>query len=174
MNLIRIAYLQSLWFLFIYSAGSSWSMFTPLIALTVICLDKYIFYKELDLKKFIYFTLKVFFIGFVLDNIIIKLGLMSFKYTQLSPPYLWSIWLIFVPYFQFAFNRFYDKLWAAAILGAIFAPLSYQGGAKIADLTINGNAGIIAIAIGWAIVFPILVWVHRKLFFNKAEQNHPQ
>lgn len=171
---IRVIYLYIFWFLFIYSSKTNFGWTTPVLAIFIIYIDKYFFYPKDSIKKVTLFTVLTLGFGLILDNLLIKLGHMSFGPSNFSPPYMWAIWLIFVPYFQFAFNRFYNQLIISSVMAGVFAPISYRGGTEIADLNISGTKGMVAIGIGWAIVFPALVVIHRKLFFNKAEQSLPQ
>ena len=171
---IRVIYLYVFWFLFIYSSKTTYDWLTPIIAIVIIFADKHFFYPEISNKKVTIFSLITFVLGYLLDNLLVLMNLMNFGESKFSPPYMWSIWLIFVPYFQFAFNRFYNKLWIAMLIAGVCAPFSYRGGTEIADLKISGYIGLVAIGIGWAIVFPLMIFIHKKMFTNTTEQSLPQ
>jgi hypothetical protein len=49
----------------------------------------------------------------------------------------------------------------AAVLGAVAGPLSYLDGAKLGAVTLHPSRAfsIAALAVGWAVVMPLLVWL---------------
>lgn len=95
------------------------------------------------------------FIGIVFDFVAIHFGWITFpKDEGLFPIWLLSMWLLFIavlPLAEFIKNR----LVIAAILGAIFGPLSYYSGNAFGVLYMNGSFAIVAYAVFWSLYFPM-------------------
>jgi hypothetical protein len=162
-NLIRVIFFQVAWIVF-----ASWSYnieyVAPIFATFFVLIDFYIFNKEISLVKFISFYIFILFSGIFIDSILSYFGFISFLNhdTFLSPFYLWSIWIIFVPYYQFAFKKFHKKLYLSLPLALVGAPLAYYGGAKFGNLIIHTYA-YLAIAFCWSIFFPISIEIYTRL-----------
>jgi hypothetical protein len=94
-------------------------------------------------------------IGIVFDFLAIRLEWITFpQHEGLFPYWLLSMWLLFVailPLTEFMKNQ----LLVAAILGAIFGPLSYYSGNALGVLFMSGTITLIAYALFWSIYFPL-------------------
>ena len=55
------------------------------------------------------------------------------------------------------------KIKLSALFGAIGGPLAYLAGEKLEAVTILSPNAIIVIAIGWAIITPLLIIITNKL-----------
>lgn len=163
-TLIRIIVLQSLWYLFIKLGDHNLSWTFPLLALAYTALDKYFFIKEMSWNIYFRFTLFLFVSGLIIDSLVLQFGLIQFAgwYALSSPPFLWAIWIIFLPYYPIAFKKFYGEYALAAICGAIFAPISYYSGSKIGNLILTTKWTLAVISLMWAIFFPTSVLIYRK------------
>ena len=57
-----------------------------------------------------------------------------------------------------------ERYLVAALFGLIGGPMSYYAGAKLGGLTfINMQAALLALAVGWALITPLLVWLSERL-----------
>lgn len=164
-TIFRIILLQSLWYLFIKYGDSAVQIYFPLLALLITGLDKFFFIKDISWKSYTVFTLFLIICGLIIDSSLMWLELIQFAQWSypFSPPFLWSIWIIFLPYYSIAFEKFKDKHLLAFVGGLIFAPFSYFSGTKIGDLAVNGELGLIAIGIMWGIFFPTSVSIYYRL-----------
>lgn len=164
-NLFRVIILQILWYIFVKFGVSSYQFLFPLLALIVTSLDKLLFAKELSWKQYIQFSFFLLLSGFVIDSGLLYLSLIDFTgWNQMySPYYMWSIWLIFIPYYQFAFGKFEGKYLISGICGALFAPVSYYSGSKIGNLELLSDYSVLGIGLMWGLFFPTSVWLFKKI-----------
>lgn len=162
-NILRVVFFQIVWIIF---AGWKFPFeyFAPILALIFIFVDYLIFYGEKSLSKLSIFFVFILVSGVLVDSLLLNFGFISFHQHSsiISPYYLWSIWIIFIPYYQFAFYKFKGKLYLSLPLAIIGAPFAYYGGAKFGNLIIHEYA-FLAIAICWSFFFPISIEVYHKL-----------
>lgn len=163
-NILRILFFQIVWILF---AGWQFSFeyVAPVLALLFVYIDYLVFYKQKSFKQLIIFFFFILISGLIVDSLLLNLGFISFKAHQsiFSPFYLWSIWIIFIPYYQFAFYKFRGKLYLSLPLAIFGAPFAYYGGAKFGNL-ITHEYAYLAIALCWAVFFPISIVVYNKIY----------
>jgi hypothetical protein len=164
-NLFRVIFFQTFWFIFIKYSEFPYAWMFPLTALFFVTIDKVLFYKKQSWTKFIQFSVFIFIAGLLVDSSLLNFKMMKFDgwNSPYSPPYMWAIWIIFIPYYEFAFPKFYGKLWLALALGLFCAPLSYMGGAKIGTLSLTQSYSQIVIGVFWAVFFPLSVAIYKKL-----------
>jgi len=107
-------------------------------------------------------------IGFAWDSMLVSAGWMSYPTGNLVPglaPYwILSMWLLFATTLNVAFQWLQPKLMLASVLGAVTGPLSFYAGMKAGAVTfIEPRSALIALSIGWALLFPGLLYVARRL-----------
>ena len=107
-------------------------------------------------------------IGFVFELIFIAGGIYSTvgnSSDQTLPP-LWLLimWPNMATSFNSSLGWLSRRYWLASFFALIGGPLAYYGADKLGavDLT-PGAMPIIAMALGWALVFPLLVWVADRI-----------
>ena len=90
--------------------------------------------------------------------------------STLGFPPLWLIglWGAFATLLPICFRWLFDRLWLAAILGALSGTVSYVSGGKLGALMVNDD-GLIWIALEWGLALPLLVWLTQKGEQNVAE-----
>ncbi|WP_045826308.1 DUF2878 domain-containing protein [Teredinibacter turnerae] len=83
----------------------------------------------------------------------------------LAPVWLLCIWLAFMPLLLFGLRWLMPHLLLAALLGFALAPLSYIGGAKFANASLNLSLPIYYLVEGvvWALVLPGFLSVAAKV-----------
>ena len=167
-SLLRVLIFQSLWFLFAYWGQWSYQYLAPIVALIAIHFDWYLFRPKMTYARFALFWGFVLISGIVLDTALSLAGFIEFNQT-LSTFNMWGIWLIFVPYYEFAFEKFFKKYHFSTLLSLIGAPMAYSGGSKISGFIIH-EYGLIAIALAWAVFFPLSVHIYYGILL-KQEQN---
>lgn len=168
MKLLRLIVFQALWFGIIYLGNSSIQYLAIPIALMAVVLDKIIFYKNDSNKSFFLFSLFVLTSGVVVDSILLQSNQINFSNWNypFSAWFMWGMWIIFIPYYNIGFNKLHKKYLLGSFLGLFFAPISYYSGSNIGNITLATNTSLLFIGIGWAIYFPISLYVHKKLTVN--------
>jgi len=165
---IRLLILQIIWYLLIKYGDVPQAYLYPVIALILTGLDKTFFIKKLSWQHFAVFSLFLFLAGLIIDSLLMISNMIVFIGWEAvySPYFMWAIWLIFLPYYDIAFEKFYGKKWVAFLCGLIFAPISYYSGSKIGNLEIFQLENLLAIGLLWGIFFPISI----ELYFNLTKE----
>lgn len=167
-SLFRVLVFQSLWFLFAYWGNWEYQYLAPIVAILAVHIDWYFFRPAMNYARFSFFIGFVLLTGILLDSLLALTGFIKFQST-LSPFNMWAIWIIFVPYYQFAFEKFYQKLQFSIPLSLIGAPMAYSGGAKISGFMI-AEYGLIAIALAWCLFFPLSVHIYYGFLLKQAQK----
>ncbi len=164
-NIIRLIIFQSLWFANVYLGKTPYLYFTVPLSLIFLFIDKTIYYKEVPIRRFITFTAFIVISGMIIDSIVLNLGYISFANWSepISSPFMWGMWIIFIPYYQIGFYRFSGKTLLSIVLALIFAPVSYYSGSKIGSIKLQAVQALPLIGILWAIFFPISINIYNKL-----------
>lgn len=167
-KLLRILSLQFFWLLFIMTSSSKLSFLAPLFATLIVIIDKKIFYPTLDKYLFLKNYFFILVIGIFIDSFLLNIEVISFRGWEykLSPPFIWAIWILFIPYFQFAFGFFFKKPTLGSIVMFIGAPITYISASNISILQTTEFPKILILGLLWAVFFPFLL----TLF--KSHQNH--
>ena len=108
--------------------------------------------------------------GFVCDMALIQLGVMNTGHA-LPPLWLSCLWVLFGTTAGYALRFFHGRLALCVAGGALFAPLSYFGGARLADVTLLQPvwAALLIISLSWAVMFPLLIHLYTV---NKSKPAH--
>ena len=101
-------------------------------------------------------------VGVTVDSAMITGGLLSYAsgtlVPGLSPLWILGMWMLFATTFNVSFRWLQSRITLAALLGAVFGPLSYFSGAKIGAVTLNEPVGaLLALAVSWGIMLPGLL-----------------
>lgn len=164
-TLARVIIFQTLWFVFLSLHNFEYGFLLPIAALLAVYLDWKVFQSNISFKNLNLFLLMLLSFGWLIDTPLHYLGLIQFdslSFGLLSPFFMWCMWIIFVPYYDFAFSKFYNAKKLGFILVLVGAPLAYKGGSNIADFSFSRES-LIYIAVAWGIFFPVSLWVYPRL-----------
>jgi len=78
---------------------------------------------------------------------------------------LWMVaqWMMFATTLNLSLAWMKNRLALAAALAAVGSPFSYMAGEKLGAIQLpDRDAAIIALAIGWALLAPLLLWLARR------------
>ena len=164
--LIRVIIFQSLWFGFAYWGQLPYQFLVPLVAFIAVLLDWKLAQSQVAFQKLMIFLAFLLLCGLIVDGILFGSGLLLKEDHQgiLSPMNMWGFWLIFAPYYDFAFEKFNQKPWIGIVFAAIGAPMAYRGGAALAGFTIEPK-GFVLIGILWMLFFPLSL----KIYYSKIK-----
>lgn len=119
-------------------------------------------------------------IGFGFDSLLLVSGWVSFSGGDLAgglgpdlPP-LWmtALWANFATTLNVSLVSLQTRPWLAALLGLVGGPAAYWGGAQLGAMTfLDPTSGLIALALGWAILTPLLLALAHLL--SMLISNHP-
>ena len=108
--------------------------------------------------------------GFVCDLALIQAGVMDTG-NHFPPVWLTCLWVLFGTTVGYALKFFHGRLVLCVAGGFVFAPTSYFGGARLADVMLFEPvwAALLIIALTWAVVFPLLIHLYTV---NKIKPAH--
>ena len=111
-------------------------------------------------------------IGFGFDSLLLVSGWVSFRGGDLTgglgpdlPP-LWmtALWANFATTLNVSLASLQTRPGLAALLGLVGGPAAYWGGAELGAMSfLDPTPGLIALALGWAILTPLLLTLARLL-----------
>lgn len=114
-----------------------------------------------DARREMLFLAQCAVIGFMCDLILVWGGVMTTS-SGLPPLWLTCLWILFGTTVGYAMRVFHGRLWMSVAGGAIFAPLSYFGGARLAGIPLMQPEWFALMVIGlfWAVIFPLLIHLY--------------
>jgi hypothetical protein len=106
--------------------------------------------------------------GLVLETALLQTGWIRYPGAaapgSLAPPWIVALWGLFATTFNVSLAPLRERLFIAAVLGTVGAPLAYYAGARLGAMDLVSPApALAAIAIVWAIATPALLHVARRL-----------
>ena len=106
-------------------------------------------------------------IGALFDTLLVWLGWFTYSSGTLiagtAPHWMVALWMLFATTLNLSLAWLKRRLFVAALFGAIGGPLAYLGGEKLGALNFaSPTAGLIALAIGWALLTPLLVMIAQR------------
>ena len=117
--------------------------------------------------------ISVLLAGSALDSFLLNLGVFDFgEPRQLIPLWLACLWLLLATTLNHCLAWTARPWWRASLLGAVAAPLSYYGGAQIADVGLPYGTwqSLLLIGLIWAVAMPVLHGF-AKLYRAQYEQS---
>jgi hypothetical protein len=108
-------------------------------------------------------------VGFVADTLLGLLGVLHHggtgAWAWLAPPWLVAIWALFATTIHVTFAWLMGRPLLAAVLGAVAGAAAYLGGARLGAVTLGLSepAAAAAIALEWALAFPLLLVLARRI-----------
>jgi hypothetical protein len=81
----------------------------------------------------------------------------------LAPLWLFALWGLFAAQINTTYRWLKSRWWAAVMLGALAGPLSFRAGAALGALRfVQPFAAFTCLAIGWAVLLPVVVGLSRR------------
>ena len=158
--LLNILGFQIGWFACVLGAASHYPWWGVLVAVTVMTLH---IARSNDLRSEARLLIAAMLIGIIFDSIPLNLGWINFSpvhfwANDIAPPWMICLWGLFASTINISLIWLKDKIWLAALIGAVSGPLAYWGDSRLGGLEIlNLNAAMIYLTIGWAIAVPLLL-----------------
>ncbi len=106
-------------------------------------------------------------LGALIDSGLLWWGVIVFPLATHSdwlPIWMVSLWLLFVPSLSLMARAFGNRYWFAALMGAVFGPLTYASGESFAVMQLAGASALVIYAVVWSIYLPLaFYWLGKKL-----------
>jgi hypothetical protein len=164
--IINFVVFQIAWFACVLGAANGMPWQALAFVLIVILLE--LLLTKANLKNELLLITIVGILGAIFDQIILNHQLLAYSShgwsSAIVPIWIIALWIGFASTLNVSLRwlRDYPKL--AFLLGAIGGPLAYLGAEKLGavQLLITPNS-IIALAIGWGILMPVLLKLSKKI-----------
>lgn len=116
--------------------------------------------------------------GLFFDSLLVTAGWLVYPngtfIAGIAPYWILAMWALFATTLNLSMVWLKKRLWLAAIMGAIFGPVSYVAGARLGGLEfINYQASIVALAVIWGISMPLLFLAARRYNGNFEKRQRP-
>lgn len=116
-------------------------------------------------------------IGFTMDSSLIQSGMLTYSaavpWSNLAPIWIVALWMSFALTLNHCLSYLKAHLFAAAVLGAIGAPLAYWAAASTwgaLHFVAAQSTALIALASIWAVLTPVLCWLADFLGRNEIDR----
>ena len=114
-------------------------------------------------------------IGTVFDSALTAAGALSYPAGQwhpmIAPYWIIALWVAFATTLNVSLNWLKGRTVLAVLFGAVGGPLAYVGGSKLGGVTFDEPAlALAALAIGWAVITPLLVAIAARLDGTRPRQ----
>ncbi len=175
-NWVNMLWMQILWFSAVLGAvgGQLW--------LASMLLIGFVFWEFRPARRvygdFQLILVAVLF-GLILDTTWVRLGWLEYAgasaLSELAPLWILFLWAGLALTINHSLVWLQSRLILAALLGAVFSPLSYLAAARFGAVTIVSEPEglFIALSLSWAIALPLLLWLAKHLkHLNKEKLSH--
>ena len=105
-------------------------------------------------------------IGGLWDSAMAHFAILSYPQGMLvpgmAPMWIPALWALFAAQFNTTYKWLKNRLWVAAVLGAIAGPLSFRAGTALHAVQFTDLiASPMILAVGWALLLPIIALLSR-------------
>ena len=116
--------------------------------------------------------------GLFFDSLLVSAGWIVYPngtfIPGMAPYWIIAMWAMFATTLNVSMGWLKKRLLLAAVMGAVFGPISYAAGAKLGGLEfINYQASMIALSVIWAVSMPILFMAARRYNGIAARRRRP-
>ncbi len=106
-------------------------------------------------------------VGALWDSLLPALGWIQYPNGMLidgtAPVWMVALWMLFATTLNVSLAWLKRNMLLAVVFGAVGGPLAYYGGAKLGALVfVHQTPALIALAIGWAVLTPLLLMLSRR------------
>jgi hypothetical protein len=106
-------------------------------------------------------------IGATFDSVLVAAGWVTYKSglfsSYLAPYWIITMWMLFGTTLNVSMRWLRGRPRLAAFFGAYGGPAAYLGGQALGGIVLtNQVAALIALAIGWAAIMPVLMWLSEQ------------
>ncbi len=164
-SLINFLLFQTGWFACVL--GGAWGL--PLVGVLVAFLIiSYHLSRATVLHREIRLLAIAMGIGFVFDSLLVTTAMLAYPSGMLLPgtaPY-WIVvmWALFATTLNLSLRWLRGSFLLAVLFGAAGGPLAYYAGSQLGAVQfLSPGYGLVALAIGWAVFTPLLVFLSRTM-----------
>jgi hypothetical protein len=163
--LVNIVVFQTAWLLSVIGGAQQMPWLGPLATLFALAL-----HLRAARSRFeeVLLVLTCGLIGLCFDSYLVAVGWVAYKAGLFSdyfaPYWIITMWMLFAMTLNVSMRWLRGKPLLAAVFGFFGGPASYIAGQALGGIVlVNQVAAIAALAIGWAIIMPMLMWLSENL-----------
>ena len=117
-------------------------------------------------------------LGLAFESLMAAQGWLSYPHGHwlpgLAPHWLVALWPLLATTLNSSMRWLQPRPWLASALGAVLSPLSYAAGVRLGAASFNDpTRAMAALAIGWALLMPLLVGLARRSQCSALRPNAP-
>jgi len=163
--LANIVVFQVAWLLSVIGGAQQMPWLGPVVALIAMALHLRVARKPFEE---VLLVLSCGLIGAGFDSMLVAAGWVTYKAGLfsdfLAPYWIITMWMLFAMTLNVSMRWLRGKPRLAALLGFYGGPASYIAGQALGGIVlINQVAALTALAIGWAVMMPMLMWLAENL-----------
>ena len=163
--LLNLVIFDIAWFSSVVGGAREMPWLGPLAVLAALMIH---FRAARNLTEEVLLILSCAITGAVFDSFLVASGWVTYKAglfsDHLAPYWIITMWMLFATTLNVSMRWLRGKPWLAALFGAVGGPISYLTGEGLVGIVLsNQPAAVAALAIGWAIMMPMLMWLSEKL-----------
>lgn len=166
-KIINFIFFQLVWFICILGAAINETHIAVTFSLLIIFFH---LYTVKDRKNELKILLLASIIGFLFDGFLLKSNLVLYTNHgwsySITPLWIIVLWMGFAITLNSSLSWLKKKLNLSIFFGALGGPLAYLAGEKLEAVTLLNSYAIFIIAIGWAIITPLLIFISNKISKN--------
>jgi hypothetical protein len=107
-------------------------------------------------------------IGTSFDSFLVASGLVAYKAgmfsSYIAPYWIITLWMLFATTLNVSFRWLRGKVLLSALIGCLGGPASYLAGQALGGIVLVDKTGaLIALAVGWAVIMPLLMRLAENL-----------
>lgn len=107
-------------------------------------------------------TLAVVAVGFLLETIWIRTGVLNYQGATLAPVWIVMLWAAVGLTVNHCLSMFKARPWLGGVLAGVGAPFSYLGGERLGAVTIADPWQLLAISAVWLVLFTAMFAAARE------------
>ena len=163
--LFNIAAFEIAWFSSVLGAARQMPWLGPVTVLVVLT-----FHLHAARKPFeeVLLVLSCALIGATFDSFLVATGWVTYEAglfsDYLAPYWIIAMWMLFATTLNVSMRWLRGKPGIAALFGFVGGPASYIAGQELGGIVLdNEPAALFALAVGWSVIMPSLVWLAENL-----------
>ena len=164
-TLINFAAFQAGWFSCVLSAaiGMPW-LGVLVVALVVV----FHIWSADQAHDEIQLLLLALVLGLVFDSLLVSSGWVIYPsgmmFSGVAPYWILAMWALFATTLNLSMGWLQKSLVLSSVMGAVFGPLSYLAGQRLGAIElVDLRSSMIALAVIWALVMPVLTYAAGRL-----------
>src|SRR5471032_2168908 len=136
------------------------------IASTIVLVAMHLARVDRPLQEF-KLLVSVLVVGAIWESVPVATGLLVYPngtvFPGVAPYWILALWALFAAQFNTTFGWLKQRMLLASVLGAIAGPMSFRAGAALGAVRFAlPLPATIVLAIGWAILMPVLILLSRR------------